>query len=277
MSTPSRHTFRIRGVRGSSPACGSEFVRHGGHTTCFSLETDEGAIVFDAGTGIALLEADLGDAAPSRPIHLFFTHFHLDHLMGLPSFSPLYRAGQSLTMWGDPARLPPWQAGVRTFLAPPYWPIELARSPARISLCDLPSDATSVEILGIRISWCPVWHPQTCLAYRIETPSAGIVIATDHECGDAALDARFLRFCRKADFLIYDAQYTPDEYARRRGWGHSTWQDGAAIAREAGVRELLLTHHDSRRTDSQIDELVSQARRIFPRTRAASDNLTLID
>jgi phosphoribosyl 1,2-cyclic phosphodiesterase len=275
MSADASCRFRIRGVRGSFPAFGPDFLRYGGHTTCFSLETPEGLIVIDAGTGLTQVEADRPTAPPALPIHVLFTHFHIDHLVGLPGFAPLYRAGQPVTLWGDAERQPRWESAVRTLFAPPYWPMDMARLPARVAMRDLPADA-ALDLLGVRISWCPVLHPQTCLAYRLQTPSASIVIATDHECGDAALDARFLEFCRHADFLVYDAQYTPEEYARHRGWGHSTWKDGAAIARQAGVGELVLTHHDRRRTDPEIDSVVAQARAVFPRTRAASDGLALV-
>jgi ribonuclease BN (tRNA processing enzyme) len=160
-------------------------------------------------------------------------------------------------------------------VAPPFWPVKLAQSRARLRLEDLPTDRAVMFRHGARIAWCPVRHPQQCLAYRLECAGKSIVIATDHEIGDPRLDRRFLQFCGGADVLIIDAQYTPREKAAHIGWGHGTWREAAAIARAAGVGELILTHHDRQRTDAQIDAIVRQARRYFPRTRAAQAGLRL--
>lgn len=274
MTHPEPFAFTIRGVRGGTVAIGPEYARHGGHTTCFSLHTPEGMLLIDAGTGLAAADADIDLQAVALPIVFLFTHFHLDHLTGLPFFRPLYQKGRSIRMLGDPARTDDWPGALRRFCSPPYWPVDMATAGADIRMERLP-EAGSAVLLGARVAWCPVWHPQGCLAYRLDLPAASIVVATDHECGDPDLDRRFVAFCRGADALIYDAQYTPDEYPRHRGLGHSTWRDGVAIARAAGVGELILTHLDRSRTDAAQDEIVALARREFPRVRSATQGLRL--
>ncbi len=269
------NTFTIHGTRGTTPVSGRGFVRHGGRTTCFSLRTTRGLIVVDAGTGISALSDSLARETRPPPITLLFTHFHLDHVIGLPLFQPLYRPEARITIMADPARREDWKPALKTLVDAPYWPAPLAGCPARIRLQDLPAGRATLLVHGVRIAWCPVRHPQQCLAYRLETSGGGIVIATDREPGDAGLDRRFLEFCRGADVLIFDAQYTPRERAAHRGWGHGTWEEGVATARSAGVGELILTHHDRQRTDAQLDAIVRQARRRFPWTRAARDGLTL--
>jgi len=257
------------------PVTGRQFARHGGHTTCFSLRTSQGLIVVDAGTGIIALADRLKREAKLPPITLLFTHFHLDHVIGLPLFHPIYRPEARITMLADPARTEAWRQTLKTLVGRPYWPVALLDCPARIRLRNLPASRSSMLCHGVRISWCPVRHPQQCLAYRLETADGRIVIATDREPGQARLDERFLEFCRGADVLIVDAQYAPRERAAHRGWGHGTWEEGVAIAREAGVGELILTHHDRYRTDAQLAAIVRQARRRFPKTRAAYDGLIL--
>lgn len=266
--------FTVHGTRGGTVAVGPQFARYGGHTTCFSLRTPEGLVIIDAGTGLAAADARLDLSAEPIPIVFLFTHFHLDHVVGLPFFRPLYHRGWSIRMLGDGARTDDWPAALRRICSPPFWPAPVPGPGVDLRMEELPEPGP-LPLLGARVSWCPVLHPQGCLAYRLEWPGASLVVATDHECGDPELDRRFISFCRGADVLVYDAQYTEDEYPRRRGWGHSTWRDGVAIARAAGVRELVLTHLDRTRSDAAQDAIIALAQAEFPRVRGAVDGLRI--
>jgi phosphoribosyl 1,2-cyclic phosphodiesterase len=270
------YRFVIRGTRGTMPACGRRFIRYGGDTTCFSIETDEGLLVIDGGTGIIALNGVLADRKHLPPITVIFTHFHLDHLMGLPSFAPLYDGRADITFMADGSRRDDWRANLLNFMANPYWPAELTIAGANITFEDLGKPPGPRRIAGIKVSWCPVSHPQQCLAYKIEGPEATIVVATDHEHADSDLSAGFLEFCRSADHLIYDSMYTPEEYSHHLGWGHGNWQQGIQLALEAQVGDLILSHHDLARTDREIDEMVEKAKAFFPNTRAAASGMTLV-
>lgn len=159
------HKFIIRGARGSMPVCRRNMLRHGGNTTCFSLQTDKGLIVFDAGTGISSVSRDLAGCSAIPPITIMFTHFHLDHIIGLPSLSALYDSRTQITFMGDPARTDDWPTTLRTLFAKPYWPGSLTASGTGRCFEHLPLDRNFLEIYGVRISWCPVSHPQGCLSY----------------------------------------------------------------------------------------------------------------
>ena len=261
--------FTVRGARGSTPVGGPAFVRFGEATTCFSLETDAGVLVIDAGTGALALGRELAARNPMPEITLLFTHFHLDHLIGLPPFAPLCRADTRVRLMADAQRPEAWRETVRGFMQPPLWPVPLERAGARVDFTDLPMTRGHVDIYGVRVSWCPVRHPQGCLAYRLEFPGMQIVVATDREPGQPEMDAAFRAFCRGADVLICDAQYLPEEYPTRRGWGHGTWQEAVTQAQAAGVRALILTHHDQTREDAEVDRIVNLARERFPATQAA--------
>jgi len=135
--------------------------------------------------------------------------------------------------------------------------------------------AGAIDAWGLRVTPEGLHHPQGAMAYRIDGPERSIVIATDHEAGSAA-DADLLELARGADVLIHDSQYTPEEYASRKvGWGHSTWEDAAAVAEAAGVGQLVLTSHDPDRTDEEVDGIVTKARERFPNTEGAWEGLTL--
>lgn len=266
-------SFYIHGARGTMPPAGRQFARYGTQTTCFSLRTPQGLIVIDAGTGIIALADHLARAQTLPSITILFTHFHLDHLIGLPLFKPLYQESTRITLMADSKRPGGWQRQLQALMGPPYWPVKLAHAGAAIRFKNLPTQRPSLRLYGIDVSWCPLWHPQQCLAYRLDGLGRSIVVATDYEPGQPQVDKRLRRFCYGADVLVLDAQYTPREKVVRSGWGHASWREAVAIAQEAQVAELILTHHDRYRSDAQIDALVKAARRYFPRTRAASDGM----
>ncbi|MFC1461562.1 MBL fold metallo-hydrolase [Verrucomicrobiota bacterium] len=293
--------FTIHGARGTMPISGREFLKYGGKTTCFSLETDQGVIIVDAGTGIVSLSDTLRQGPDGPPITILFMHFHLDHVIGLPVFVPLYDSQACITLMADANRVDDWQTSLQTIAGAPYWPLNLMKFGSHIQFHSLqdhgaPSQAPGcrqasgaqtdaqlkeqtgeMELYGTHISWCRVQHPQQCLAFRIKTPESCIVIATDREHGSKKLDECFLEFCRDADFLIYDAQYTPEEYPAHKGWGHGTWLEGTQLVKDAHVRELILTHHDQLRQDAEIDDMVSRARKVFPKTRGAHAGMVLTE
>lgn len=255
------------------PASGARFNKYGGHTTCFCMKTAEGLIIIDAGTGISLMaEQPDGELLPAT---LLFTHFHLDHILALPVLKRLYNPKSSLQLMADSVRQPGWRSALTNLFTKPYWPLAIADMKASLDFRDLPADPDHLKLYGVNISWCPLFHPQSSLAYKLETSDRSVVIVTDHECGDSRLDADLLQFCAKADYLIYDAQYLPGELAAHRGWGHSSWKEGVEIAARAGVGELILTHHDYKREDDAIDSIVADSRRCFPKTRAVHDLLQL--
>jgi ribonuclease BN (tRNA processing enzyme) len=299
------HRFRVHGARGSWPAAGEDFQKFPGSTSSYSLETERGIIIFDAGTGITALGNELVQRSPIPPIDILLTHFHLDHVSGLPSFKPIYMQDARITIHADMAR-PGWPDVLRRLVSKPLWPIELERAGASIRFENLPTlregvriqnrmkagrdlpaelhvgnlhniydTKRSVDIQGVKISCCPVWHPQTCLSYRIVLPDKVIVLGTDREHGMKDLDRLFFKFCKGADVLLHDAQFTPEDYAAHEGWGHSTWEVGVNLARELKVSEFILVHHAPDRRDNEIDAIVRKARRIFPSTYAATQNMVL--
>ena len=270
------HRFTIHGSRGSMPVWGSDFQACGGATSCYSLETDEGLIVIDAGTGISQLANKLASGF-SKPVTILFSHLHLDHIMGLPFFDLLYRSGIDITLMGDPGRETDWKTDLGRIMRKPYWPVDLEAVRASVTFVDLPSDANETTVYGTRVSWTPVWHPQGCVAYRLETPQANIVVATDIEYGHETLDDGFISFCQPGDILIHDAQYTEDELERFTGFGHTCWRRAANTASETQASRLYLTHHAPTRTDAEVEELVGKARELFADTQAACDGQIILD
>lgn len=269
------HGFFIRGTRGTLPVCGTQFLRYGGDTTCFSLETPRGLLVIDAGTGLRHVTRELTDRTAIPPITVLLTHLHMDHLVGLPSFGPLYSSHARLCFMADGNRDEDWRQALLAFNRTPYWPVGLINSDATLQFDDLAPQDRPMDIYGVNVAWCAIPHPQQCVAYRLEWGGTSVVIATDVEFDAAAIPDTFVAFCRDADHLIFDAHFKPAEIARYVGWGHSTWEAGIALAQAANIKHLLLTHHSPKRLDTDVDAIVTAAAEAFPRTCGAATNMRL--
>ncbi len=269
------HGFVIRGTRGTLPTCGPDFFRYGGDTTCFSLETSQGLLVIDAGTGLRHVTQELADRSDLPPITVLLTHLHMDHLVGLPSFGPLYSSHAQIRFMADSNREDDWQQALLAFIRKPYWPVGLTDADATLEFGSLSPPGEPMEIYGVRVGWCAIPHPQQCVAYRLDWSGGSVVIATDVEFEASRIPVHFIQFCQGASHLIFDAHFTPSEIGHYAGWGHSTWETGVALAQASGVGELLLTHHRPTRYDTDIDAIVEAARKVFPQTRGASTNIAL--
>lgn len=267
-----RLRVRFWGVRGSIPTPQAAFLGVGGNTSCVEVRVPgTPTVVLDAGTGVRALGQALacGGGDERLDLHLFLTHFHWDHIQGLPFFAPLYGAGHRVTIYG-------WEVegALGDLLAgqmrAPYFPVPWGELPAEVRLVPVAPGAC-VEVGALAVRPFRVCHTQPTLGYRLDAAGASAVFATDHEHGDAALDAELRAAAAGADLLICDAQYTPEEYEARRGWGHTTWREAARIAEDAGVDRLALFHHDPTHDDSALARVLGDARARFPRTLLATE------
>ncbi len=270
------------GARGTSPVAAADFLEFGGETTA-ALVTGLGGenIVLDAGTGLRLVNARLGPAAPGAQILLLLTHYHLDHLMGLPSFEPLYSKLWSVEIAAPLREGVTAENAVHRMLAKPFWPVQLDSLRAHVSLTTLPADAEPPRRYGgLEVRWCAVHHPEGCHAYRIDEPATGasLVFATDMEWSLATATEKnaFFRLCahpQPVRLLIMDGQFTRANYAKYKGWGHSTWEDGVDVARAALVRRLLITHHAPHNNDTRLNAIERAVQQALPQAALARGGL----
>lgn len=261
-------SLKFHGARGSVPVGHETFDRYGGATICLSLELAEGHyLLIDAGTGIRAFEQDL----PGEGNLLFsvlLSHYHWDHLLGLPFFRPLFDASNTFHFYGVEREGRSVEEGISGVFQPPWFPLPLRETLSNKMYIDL-AENNPITIEDIAVSSTGLMHPQGVTAYRLDRGDKSVVFATDVERGDAASDAGLRGLAHQADVLIHDAQYQPDEYDLHKGWGHSTWMDAVAAAEEAEVEQLVLVSHDPYRTDEQVDGIVEAARARFPNTAAA--------
>lgn len=268
--TNSSLQIRFWGVRGSVPTPSQENLGYGGNTTCLEVRTRRGLFVIDGGTGARSLGLHLEQEFQGAPLNLHFllTHLHWDHIQGLPHFRPLFSPDHKITFYShwSPEQLKHCLEGQ---MSAPYFPVSFELLAARREFVDCTSALASE--LDISIRPFPLYHPQGATGFRIEADGAVIIHASDVEHGNAEFDMILRQHAQNADILIYDAQYTPEEYTSKKGWGHSTWLEATRIAEACSVKRLVLFHHDPNHNDETIDRIVQEARRCFPNTEAARE------
>jgi len=268
--------IKFWGVRGSTPAPQPENMRYGGNTSCVEVRVDDNLYIFDCGTGFRILGRALRREFNGRPVsaHVFVSHFHWDHIQGLPFFAPLYDNRENHFQFHCSSRTRSLKQVFEEQMASPYFPVGLNEMQARRDFYDLEKARLDLGDVQLRTMWLN--HPQGCMGFRLETKDGVMVYATDNEPGDTTYDQNVRELADGADVLIYDAQYLPEEYeARRRGWGHSHWREAVNVAMESGAKELLLFHHDPDHDDACIDKVVREARNYYPCVRAAAEGMQI--
>ncbi|MBS2012892.1 MAG: MBL fold metallo-hydrolase [Deltaproteobacteria bacterium] len=264
------------GVRGSIACPGPRHARVGGNTSCVEVTADGVTVVLDAGTGLRPLGASLA-ARHVRRVHLLLSHTHWDHTCGLPFFSPLYDARAEIDIvagqgahYGADAR-----AVLFGQIAPPSFPVSLAEAPAKVTFRTVAAGATFAIERKVRVTTAALAHPGGAVAYRVEHGGVAVAYVTDTEHGAGEPDARVLGLIERADLVIYDSTYTDAEMPSRRGWGHSSWEEGVRLCRIAHARRLAIFHHDPDHDDRFMARVAARARRAWSGAFVAREGMRL--
>jgi phosphoribosyl 1,2-cyclic phosphodiesterase len=269
--------IKFWGVRGSTPTPQPENLRYGGNTSCVEVRLDDRIFLFDCGTGLRTLGHQLRREFNGTPVsaHVFVSHFHWDHIQGLPFFGPLYDRPENRFIFHSSSRARTLKRVMEEQMAAPYFPVDMSEMKSERSFYDIEAGRVPFDDVTVEAMWLN--HPQGCLGFRIESKSGVVVYATDNEPGDAEFDKNVRQLAAGADVLIYDAQYLPEEYeAHKRGWGHSHWREAVNVVMESGAKELILYHHDPEHDDACIDKIVKEARNYYPRVRGAAEGMEIV-
>jgi phosphoribosyl 1,2-cyclic phosphodiesterase len=268
--------IKFWGVRGSTPTPQPDNLRYGGNTSCVEARLGDDIYIFDCGTGFRSLGRQLDREAAGKAIHalIFVSHFHWDHIQGIPFFSPLYNNPGNSFDFHSPSRTRTLKRVMEEQMASPYFPVDMSEMKAQRGFHNLDQGKAQLGEVTFETMWLN--HPQGCMGFRLETKNGVLVYATDNEPGDPEFDKSVRKLAAGADVLIYDAQYLPEEYeARKRGWGHSHWREAINVVMESGAKELILFHHDPDHDDACIDKVVQQARDHYPKVRAAAEGMEI--
>ncbi len=273
-------TFRVRfwGVRGSLPTPGTRTVRFGGNTSCVEVRAGERVLILDSGTGIVGLGKSL-EPRRAQEVDFLMSHLHWDHIQGFPFFDPAFRRDALLRIHGNTKFAESFEEAFAAQMGGAYHPVPFRSLPARIEFVNVGHGEKLDLDAQVAVTMADLDHPGGSIGYRIEHGGRSVVYATDHE-HFTFVDPNLIALARGADVLIYDAMYTDDEYLgnvgfHRVGWGHSTWQYAARTAIEAGVKQLVLFHHDPAHDDACLEAIERLAQQRFPRTTVAWEGLEI--
>ena len=281
--------LKIWGVRGSIPVPGSTTVRYGGNTSCIEVRADGEIIVLDAGTGIRELGLALENEFGSQPIKLtvLITHSHWDHIQGFPFFVPSYNDKNEIRIFGYDGADAGLSEILKGQMATPFFPVSLYDLPGKIEVEKL--DTNDFKIGSIRVRSKVMNHPGVCVGYRLFTSTGSIAYLPDNESFDSHKlhstksqllspeqtkkradegRAELVKFLQGADILLLDTQYTDQEYQEHVGWGHGSLSSAVALALDAGVRKLVLFHHDPSHDDAAIDSMLAGARKLAAKSES---------
>ncbi len=256
---------RVWGCRGSIPSPGADTSRYGGNTTCVEVRLADGTLVIvDAGSGIRALGLDLlkRRSAASRELHLLITHAHWDHLQGFPFFVPAYRSEFTFRVRSGVHSERRLQEFLAHQMEPPYFPVHFSAVQATFDF--QLQNGGDLAVGGARVTPVPLSHPNGGYGFVFEEGGRRFVFLTDNELGyshpGGLSETAYAELCRNAELVFHDAQYTSEEYAFTRGFGHSTYRAATELALAAGVQRFGLFHHDPRRTDRELDRRVRDCR-----------------
>jgi len=267
---------RFWGVRGSIPAPGAQTARYGGNTPCVEVRCGDVRMVFDLGSGLRELgESILAEKAPVEA-HLFLSHYHYDHVQGIPFFTPLFIPPNRFTFRGPRAGEQDVKAVMDGQMVQPYFPIPASFFRSQLRFEDA-ADGMELKLGDATVRAVNLNHPGGCLGYRVEYRGRSLVYFTDVEFL-AGGDKRAEAFAEGADLFICDAMYTRDEYegrvgAPKVGWGHSTWEAAVDAADAAKVKTFVVFHHDPTRSDDALDGFLAAVRARRPEAVAAMEGM----
>lgn len=269
------------GVRGSTPCSSDDHQRYGGNTACVVVErAGREPIILDLGTGLRFFGLERAHSDPFKASALV-SHLHWDHVQGVPFFAPLLSEGARLDLYGPAQGETSLSETVRSFLSPPYFPVDIDRLPCEIEFHELEDGEFEIDGASVRSAEVP--HIGPTLGFRIECGDTSLAYVSDHQqpaVGSDHVSEAVLELAEDVDLLIHDAQYDDLEFSMRHDWGHCTVDYAVEVAAQAGAKTLALFHHDPSHHDSHIDELLASASRNarslgVPEVIAAHEGLTV--
>ena len=264
------------GTRGSIPSPGHATAHFGGNTSCLLVQAGGRRFIFDAGTGIRGLGQRMLEEGERTEADLFLTHFHWDHIQGIPFFAPLYNPETDIRIHGAPQGDRDVESIFRAQLKPIYFPIPFEALEANMQFRHI--DAGPWESDDVTVSAMRMRHPANTYGYRIDTKGMSIAYMPDNELIGARYPVeddwydRLVEFVGDADLLFHDAMFTDAEYPAREGWGHSTFTQAVELAQRAGVRSLRFFHHAPDRSDAELLDILTD---LSDRLVASGDRLEL--
>ncbi|OGS19648.1 MAG: hypothetical protein A3J83_04900 [Elusimicrobia bacterium RIFOXYA2_FULL_40_6] len=252
--------IKFWGCRGSIPVPDSRMVKYGGNTACVEVGLDEHTLIIDAGTGIRKLGEKLVQNKVTD-MDIFITHSHWDHIQGFPFFEPIYSDKTTINIFGCTNSYKQLKSIFEGQMSQEYFPVSFSDLKSKINFLD--ACGKQYELHGSIIKVIRTNHPIFTIGLRVEKDGKSFVFITDNEImavKQETSENEFVKFCEGADYLIHDTQFSDEEYKKRKGWGHSTYEQAIKLANDAKVKNLGFFHHDPNRKDADLDAIEAKYR-----------------
>ena len=251
--------IRIWGTRGSMTAPYPDRMKYGANTSCVSAEWDNETVIFDCGSGIRALGNELLEKNKDhKVVHIFISHLHLDHVVGLPFFPIIYNKNWTIHLYGFFDNRG-FREKLSNLLAPPYWPVALEKAGANLVWHELEENEIVPLSGNVVLKTMPSSHPDSTIIMRLEKEEASFVYSLDCELTNA-FQERYEAFVKDSSILLFDGMYNDEELNRYRGFGHSSWNHGLEIQETCNVKQLCISHHDWGRTDAELEMIEREVR-----------------
>ena len=248
------------GVRGSIPTSGPDTKHYGGNTPCIEVSEDGWTLILDAGSGMQRLNSTI--KLEHKRVDILLTHLHFDHIQGLGFFKALFNPEMEVHIWGPASLSNTLRSRLGKYFSPPLFPVHFRDLPCKLHLHEVENSTFTIGPFTILSRY--VTHLGPTIGFRISDAHAVLSYIPDHEpaLGPKGLirDLKWLSgsdLVLNSDLLLHDGQFSSEEYKNKVGWGHCSMEDATAFASLAGVKHLLLFHHDPSHTDKQLDQLFS--------------------
>lgn len=231
-------------------------VVFGGNTTCTEIHHAGQSVYVDMGSGFR----EAGTAAMqhgTKEFHIFLTHMHWDHVMGMPYFIPIHVAGHKLNIYHVHRNAPEF---VRINFNGVNFPLTWDQLNGKVEFHQLKLyEATKFG--EVAVTPFVLDHPGGSFGYRFDGGGKSCAIGVDGEYKRLTPKelGRDLAYFQNLDLLLFDSQYEMSELASRFDWGHCSPNIGVDLALREGIKTMLFTHHDPWSTEEKL-------RRMFANT-----------
>ena len=263
-------TVTILGTRGSLPRAGAEFTRYGGDTTCILVQIAGETILLDAGTG--LLNFEPPASSEEKPIPLLLSHFHADHLLGLPLAPLLMDTNNHVDIYAQSRAGLDTETRIERLYSPPIWPVSLDLLPAWVNFRELPDTLRLGEVTVETAEGC---HPDGVTLMKLSNRGRSVVFLTDCTLTEEIFP-KLAEFSGGCDLLLCDGQYSDEEWKKHASFGHNTWNLAAEFGAACGAKKVRIIHHDPFHTDRMLDEAAPQLAARHPDCRFALDREEIV-